>query len=120
MSNVKLDISWEIDEDKSLENMIIETAQIALSIENATCDVEDIVVVTDNENIREINNEQRTIDRTTDVLSFPMIDFDFPLNFDVLEDEAIAYDIDREDGNNQYAYFLFDAINSISKEPETA
>ena len=26
-----------------------------------------------------------------------MIDFDFPLNFDVLEDEAIAYDIDREE-----------------------
>lgn len=71
MSNVKLDISWEIEEDKSLESMIIETAQIALSIENASCDVELSVVITDNENIREINNEQRNIDRATDVLSFP-------------------------------------------------
>ena len=71
MSNVKLDISWEIDEEKRLENMIIETAKTALELEGAKCDVDLSVVVTDNENIREINNEQRNIDRATDVLSFP-------------------------------------------------
>lgn len=71
MSNVKLDISWEIDEDKRLEDMIIETAKTALLIEGAKCDVDLSVVITDNENIREINNEQRKIDRATDVLSFP-------------------------------------------------
>ena len=71
MSNVKLDISWEIDEEKRLENMIIETAKAALELEGAKCDVDLSVVVTDNENIREINNEQRNIDRATDVLSFP-------------------------------------------------
>ncbi len=71
MSNVKLDISWEIDEEKRLENMIVETAKVALELEGAKCDVDLSVVVTDNENIREINNEQRNIDRATDVLSFP-------------------------------------------------
>ena len=71
MNNVKLDISWEIDEEKRLENMIIETAKTALELEGAKCDVDLSVVVTDNENIREINNEQRNIDRATDVLSFP-------------------------------------------------
>lgn len=71
MSNVKLDISWEIDEEKRLENMIIETAKAALELEGAKCDVDLSMVVTDNENIREINNEQRNIDRATDVLSFP-------------------------------------------------
>jgi len=71
VSNVKLDISWEIDEEKRLENMIIETAKAALELEGAKCDVDLSVVVTDNENIREINNEQRNIDRATDVLSFP-------------------------------------------------
>ena len=30
----------------------------------------------DNEEIREINNETRNIDRETDVLSFPMLDYD--------------------------------------------
>ena len=71
MSNVKLDISWEIYEEKRLENVIIETAKAALELEGAKCDVDLSVVVTDNENIREINNEQRNIDRATDVLSFP-------------------------------------------------
>ena len=71
MSNVKLDISWEIDEEKRLENMIIETAKTALELEGAKCDVDLSVVITDNENIREINNEQRKIDKATDVLSFP-------------------------------------------------
>ncbi len=71
MSNVKLDISWEIDEEKRLEEMIIETAETALMLEGAKCDVDLSVVITDNENIREINNEQRNIDKATDVLSFP-------------------------------------------------
>ena len=71
MSNVKLDISWEIDEEKRLESMIIETAKAALELEGAKCDVDLSVVITDNENIREINNEQRKIDKATDVLSFP-------------------------------------------------
>ncbi len=71
MSNVKLDISWEIDEEKRLEDMIIETVKTALMLEGAKCDVDLSVVVTDNENIREINNEQRNIDKATDVLSFP-------------------------------------------------
>ena len=33
------------------------------------------LVITDDEEIREINREQREIDRSTDVLSFPMYDF---------------------------------------------
>ena len=34
------------------------------------------VLFTDNENIRELNREHRGIDRATDVLSFPMYEFD--------------------------------------------
>ena len=56
MNNVKLDISWEIDEEKRLENMIIETAKTALELEGAKCDIDLSVVITDNDNIREINN----------------------------------------------------------------
>ena len=39
-------------------------------------DAEISVLFTDNENIRELNREHRGIDRTTDVLSFPMYEFD--------------------------------------------
>lgn len=71
MNSVELDISWEIDEEKELEEMIKNTAKAALNIENAVCDINLSVVITNNENIREINNEQRHIDSATDVLSFP-------------------------------------------------
>ena len=40
------------------------------------CDI--AVTLTDNEDIREINNNYRGIDRETDVLSFPMLEFDTP------------------------------------------
>lgn len=55
------------------------------------------VLITDESTIKDINKEQRNIDKSTDVLSFPMIDFVNPLNYDVLEDEMVAYDIDREE-----------------------
>lgn len=71
MRNVELDISWEIDEEKALEKAIIDVAKTALEIEDAVCDIDLSIVITDNENIKEINREQRNIDRETDVLSFP-------------------------------------------------
>ena len=40
------------------------------------CDIS--VTLTDNEEIREINNNYRNIDKETDVLSFPMLEFDTP------------------------------------------
>ena len=40
------------------------------------------VLLTNNEEIHKINKEYRGIDRPTDVLSFPMVDYDKPANFD--------------------------------------
>lgn len=71
MGKIELDISWEIEEERDIEERIKETVKCALETENAVCDVNLSVVVTDNENIREINKEQRNIDSPTDVLSFP-------------------------------------------------
>ncbi len=36
------------------------------------------VVITDNEAIREVNRQFRQVDAPTDVLSFPMIDYESP------------------------------------------
>ena len=41
---------------------------------NAVCEVS--VTFTDNEGIRELNKKFREIDKPTDVLSFPLLDFD--------------------------------------------
>lgn len=71
MRKIELDISWEIEEEKEIESKIKLVVEKALEVENAKCDVNLSIVVTDNENIKEINKEQRNIDNPTDVLSFP-------------------------------------------------
>jgi len=71
MNKIELDISWEIDKEIEIEDKIKEVVKMALDTENAVCDVNLSVVVTDNVNIKEINKEQRGIDKPTDVLSFP-------------------------------------------------
>ncbi len=48
------------------------------------------LLLTMNEEIHEMNYNFREIDRATDVLSFPMVDYDEPGEFDFLED-AMEY-----------------------------
>lgn len=71
MKKIDVDILWEIDEEKELESAIYRVVETALSVENALCNVNLSMVVTDDERIRVVNREQRQIDRATDVLSFP-------------------------------------------------
>ena len=49
------------------------------------------ILLTDNESIREMNREQRGIDRPTDVLSFPMIDYEKAGEFDFLEERPDCF-----------------------------
>lgn len=57
---------------KKLESVI----SFALKEEEVYIDCEISMLFVDNEEIRDINNETRGIDRATDVLSFPMLDYD--------------------------------------------
>lgn len=57
----------------------------ALEYEGCDFDAEVGVTITDNEEIRRINSEERGIDAPTDVLSFPMLYFDE--NGDIIDSE---------------------------------
>lgn len=46
------------------------------------------LLITTNQQIQEMNNQFRQIDRPTDVLSFPMTQFERPGDFDFLEEEG--------------------------------
>ena len=53
----------------------------ALDYEGCPYEAEVSVVLTDNEEIRRLNKEYRDIDRPTDVLSFPMLEYPAPSDF---------------------------------------
>lgn len=68
-----------------------------LEYEECDFDAQISVTITDNENIRRINKEFRNKDAVTDVLSFPMLEFDEEGNaedeFDFDGDEVVLGDI---------------------------
>lgn len=79
------------------EELIKQVIDAALKHENFIHDCFVSVTVTDNENIKKINSEQRGIDRETDVLSFPILEFDSGVMIenagDIFEDKLILGDI---------------------------
>ncbi|NFN18220.1 rRNA maturation RNase YbeY [Clostridium botulinum] len=56
-------------------NHLEKVIEFALKEEDVNISSEISLLFVDNEEIREINNETRNIDRATDVLSFPMLDY---------------------------------------------
>lgn len=64
----------EVGED--LVEAIIETIEYTLKNQRVLYEGEVSVLLVDNEAIREINRENRNIDQPTDVLSFPMIEYE--------------------------------------------
>ena len=65
--------SIEVTDD--LINIINEVCDVSLKDEEVTIPYQISLLFVDNNEIREINNETRGIDKVTDVLSFPMLDY---------------------------------------------
>ncbi|MGL5615403.1 MAG: rRNA maturation RNase YbeY [Sarcina sp.] len=64
---------FEITED--FQKNLMKTIEFALKEEEVDKPCEISLVFVDNEEIREINNQTRGMDKATDVLSFPMLDY---------------------------------------------
>ncbi|OPF51990.1 rRNA maturation RNase YbeY [Clostridium baratii] len=62
--------------DEEFQNKLEEVINFALKEEEVIVQAEISMLFVDNEEIREINNDTRGIDRATDVLSFPMLDYE--------------------------------------------
>lgn len=58
-----------------LENTIVKVIEHSLQEENVNIPCEVSIIFVDNQEIKEINKENRNIDKVTDVLSFPMLEF---------------------------------------------
>ncbi|MBE5957866.1 MAG: rRNA maturation RNase YbeY [Lachnospiraceae bacterium] len=77
------DLELPFDKRQVIESVVNE----AVSYVDCPYEVEVCVTLTDNEGIRELNAQQRDIDKATDVLSFPMIEYDTPGDFSGIEDD---------------------------------
>ena len=86
----KLMIYFENDQEKlpityKLKRLVRMSVEAALAYEEIGRDLEVSVTFTDDEGIRKLNRSYRKIDRATDVLSFPL--FDFEGEGDAMSDE---------------------------------
>ncbi|MDP4152320.1 MAG: rRNA maturation RNase YbeY [Bacillota bacterium] len=66
---------------KSLRDLLRTCCTAALEAEGFPYPAEIDITFTDNREIHDINSSERGIDRETDVLSFPMLEFDVPGDF---------------------------------------
>ena len=77
------EINFDFEEEEYVERVIL----AAMDYVDCPYEAEVNVLFTDNAGIHEMNREYRGIDRPTDVLSFPMVEYEQPGNFDSLEEE---------------------------------
>lgn len=86
---VENEVNRELDFD--YEEVIKTVISKTLETENCPYETEVNVLLTGNEEIHEANKEFRGIDRPTDVLSFPMVDYDYPSDFSYVEENQESY-----------------------------
>lgn len=105
------DKTFPFDEKELIERVIMG----CMDYEKCPYEAEVSVLLTDNEQIHRINKEHRGIDRPTDVLSFPMVDYRAPADFEPLEEASEDY-FNFETGE----LVLGDIIISVDKVYEQA
>ena len=93
---VNMSLYFEEESEIKLPFPCRETAEkvieAVLDYEGFPYEAEVELLLTNNEGIHELNLEYREIDRPTDVLSFPMIEYEEGGKFDFLEDDLESFD----------------------------
>lgn len=74
------------------QSLAEEVAEAVLDYEACPYEAQIELLLTMNEEIHQMNKEFRGIDRPTDVLSFPMVDFPAPADYDFLEEDESCFD----------------------------
>lgn len=101
-TDIKLDIEYE--------TIISKVVNMAMDTEECPYEAEINVILTDNNEIKNINKSYREIDSATDVLSFPLVDYEIPADFSHLEENVDDY-FNPETGE----LLLGDIIVSVEK-----
>lgn len=99
----------KIEVTADIEDVIKRVAEEVTRLEECNFDSEVSVTLVDNEQIHALNREHRSIDRPTDVLSFPMLEFD-----ENGEADDCGFDMDGE------LVLLGDIVISMERAAEQA
>lgn len=75
-------------DERETAELIVETV---LECEDCPYEAEVNLLLTDDEEIRVMNREHRQIDRATDVLSFPMLEYEVPGDLSEIEKTSDAF-----------------------------
>lgn len=105
----------EVDFDFDYKQLAETVIDYCLEYSKFPYEVEVNLTLTNNEGIHIINKEFRQIDRPTDVLSFPMLSYDKPGDFDFLSEES-----DDDFNPDTGEAMLGDIIISVEKVYEQA
>lgn len=84
---------------EELKKIIMDVIEYTLKKEEVDIPCEVSVIFVDNENIKDINRENRNVDKVTDVLSFPMLEY---VDHKVFKEIYLNYrfpEYDMNDGN---------------------
>ena len=92
-----LENEGEYSFDFSCEDIAAQVIRETMHQENCPYEVEVTLVLTDSEDIRRANREFRGIDRGTDVLSFPAVDFAAPAHYQTVEEQEDIF-LDPDSG----------------------
>ena len=101
--------------DFPIEDTVEQVAGGVLDSEGCPYEIQLNVLLTDNDGIHAYNKQYRDIDRATDVLSFPNLDFEAPGDFEIDENREADY-FDPDTGE----LILGDIIISVDKVKEQA
>ena len=112
---VYFESEWEQPIEFEYESVLRSVIEEAVSYVRCPYECSVNVLLTDNNNIHEMNRQFRGVDRATDVLSFPMVDYGTPADFDGIEELASDY-FDPDSGE----LMLGDIVISVERAMEQA
>ena len=114
-----INIDYEAERELAIpwEKIIREIVEEALAYEGCPYEAEVNVVLTGDGQIREINRTFRDMDRPTDVLSFPALEYDRPSDFEHVE-EAYADCFNPETGELMLGDMMINVDRVISQAEE--
>ena len=114
--NIYIENEYDREIDVDYTDIINKVVCQAVDFIKCPYECEVNVTIVDNNTIHEINREQRKIDRPTDVLSFPMLEYDKPGDFDKFENDLYAFDPDTGELTLGDIVISYDKVISQAEE----